>query len=197
MKWQELATHPAVRRSNRILNVAALLLVAMLVSTHGAYAWQAHAAADNWADRVFIIERDWHFKLLYPLGGGAIGFSLPPLSVAYVNAEAVAHLGTDLQGVRRHEAKHLEQADALGLLQYYRLDEWKREGIAEYARGGPTVDLCAPSPDANPNRLAYRAYYVAVRYLIEVKGLTESEIYAFDQYPLEDAELWLTEEVCS
>ena len=194
--------HPGFRKVNRVLNVAGLIFVAMLVSTHAAFAWKAHGASEHWEERIFVIDEAWQFRFLYPLGGQAIGFTLPPLSVGYVNRAAIEVLGTDIEGVRRHEAKHLEQADQLGLARYYGLETWKREGIAEYIRGGPTISVCAPSVDENPNRLAYRSYYVVVKYLIEELGLSEEDIYALDgakldSYPLEAAEEWLNETECS
>jgi len=118
----------------------------------------------------FIIERDWQFKLLHPLNN-RIGFALPFVSVAYVNREAIERLGTSIEGVRRHEGKHLEQVDYLGRLQYHRLEKWRREGMAEYVRGAPTISVYFPNPDEDANRLSYREFYVVTRYLIAQEGL--------------------------
>ncbi len=193
MTYKNLIKHPIAKLANRLLNVALILLIA----THGLYAWRAHTTAETWEDRVFVIERSWQFYLLNPMIGSGIGFALPYLSVAYINQEAIERLGTDVEGVRRHEAKHLEQESKLGLLSFWQLDEWKREGMAEYVRGKPTIRLCSPDPDENPNRLAYREFYVVTRYLIEEKGLTETEIYAFEEYPLKEAEEWLQNMHCN
>ena len=193
MTHKNLLKHPVIKNIGRIINVAALILLA----THGMYAWQAHTTAQNWEERVFIIERTWQFRLLNPAIGNAIGFTLPYLSIGYVNREAIERLGVDIEPVRRHEAKHLQQANQLGLLQFWRLDEWKREGMAEYVRGEPTVSLCSPNPEEDPNRLAYREFYIVTRYLIEKKGLTEEDLYEFEGYPLEEAEKWLVRTHCS
>lgn len=71
------------------------------------------------------------------------------MSVAYINREAIERLGTSIEGMRGHEGLHLQQIDQLGWRQYHRLDECKREGMAEYVRGAPTISICSPNPDAN------------------------------------------------
>ena len=129
MTYIAFKVHPAIRIARRMIDVAVIIFIA----THGIYACYAHTTAKTWKVRVFIIERDWQFKLLNPLNDG-IGFALPFVPVAYVNREAIERLGTSIEGGRRHEGKHLEQVDYLGWLQYHRLDEWKREGMAEYVR---------------------------------------------------------------
>jgi hypothetical protein len=191
MTFAAFKAHPAVRVARRIVDVAVIIFIA----THGIYACYAHATADTWEERVFIIERDWQFKLLNPLNDG-IGFALPFVSVAYVSREAIDRLGTSIEGVRRHEGKHLQQVDHLGWLQYHRLDEWKREGMAEYVRGAPTISVCSPNPDEDANRLSYREFYVVTRYLIEQEGLTETELYEYEEYPLVQAEKWLSKMHC-
>ena len=118
------------------------------------------------------------------------------MSVAYVNREAIERLGTSIEGVRRHEGKHLEQVDYLGRLQYHRLEKWRREGMAEYVRGAPTISVYFPNPDEDANRLSYREFYVVTRYLIEQEGLTEADIYEYEEYPLKQAEKWLSKTHC-
>lgn len=182
---------------SRFLNGAAIALIILIVAAHTPFVWRASTNAQTWEDRVFVIERQWHYQLLNPLARGAIGFTIPLLSIGYVSQAAADKVGTDVIGVQRHEAKHLEQVNELGLLQYYQLARWKREGVAEYVRGKPTIGICAPDEDENANRVAYRQFYVTVRYLVEVKNLSESEIYQYEGYPLAQAEAWLAQTACA
>jgi len=88
MTYTAFKAHPAARVARRIVDVAVIIFIA----AHGSYACYAHTTADTWEERVFIIERDWQFKLLNPLNDG-IGFALPFVSVAYVSREAIDRLG--------------------------------------------------------------------------------------------------------
>lgn len=197
MQWKKLTNHPFAESLNRLVNRIGLIILGVLIMLHGAFVWRAYTTAETWEDRTFAIEHEWHYRLLNPLMGEALGFSVPTLGVAYVNQAGAERAGADVDGLRRHEAKHLAQVGQLGLRSYYQLAEWKREGVAEVVRGQPTANLCTPDPNETQNRLAYREYYVVTRYLMEVKGLKESDIYAYEaDYPLDVAEAWLKDTVC-
>ena len=167
-----------------------------IMGLHVFHTWDTRDLAGDYFERVLVIESELYFKTLNPIAGDVLGFSLPAFPVAYVNKHAVERAHTDLEGVRVHEAKHLEQRDRMGLQRFLRTDEWKLEGMAEYARGAPTLDVCAPDQNAKPARHAYREYFVTVSYLIDELGLTEEDVYQYPDYPLEEAEAWLRETRC-
>ena len=197
MNNNSLGSHSALKRAYRWMNISASVLLITLFVTHVVYASYAHATSENWEDHIFVVDSDLHFKALNPLAGNALGYTIPFLSVGYVNREATERLEVDWEDIQRHEAKHVEQIKQFGLLKYYQLETWKREGLAEYVRGEPTLDICNPPEESNPNRLAYREYYIVTRYLIDEKGLSEDEVYAIDTYPIEVAESWVQSTLCN
>lgn len=174
-----------------------MLVFAAIMGLHVFHTFDTRDAAGDYVERVLVIEEEWYFKVLNPMAGDVLGFSLPAFPVAYVSAPAVARAGADLEGVRIHEAKHLEQRDHMGIQNFLRTETWKLEGMAEYARGAPTVDVCNPDPKAKKVRLAYRQYFVVVSYLIDELGLSEDEVYLYPDYPLSDAEAWLATTRCA
>lgn len=186
-----------LNRVIRTISRIALLIALSIVSVHGYNAWQASENAETVEDRIYVLEQEWMYKALNPMSGPALGYSLPIFTIAYINLPAVERAGADLDGVKRHEGKHLQQRIDLGLVEFIKMDKWKLEGIAEYERGAPTIDICDPDPGSHHLRLAYREYYVVVRYLIEENGFDEEDIYALEDYPLEEAEAWLSQTVCT
>ncbi|WP_299583578.1 hypothetical protein [uncultured Microbulbifer sp.] len=162
---------------------------------HGAFSAHAFAFSQKTEDRVYVINSPLTYKLLNPISGGSLGFTLPFVGVAYVNGAAVKEADTSMAGVIEHEAKHIEQFWELGV-QHFQIDEWKLEGVAEYARGGSTISLCASGLDESKARQRYRDYHVVVKYLIEADGLDENEIYRYQEYPLREATDWINTEIC-
>ncbi|MFT6906095.1 MAG: hypothetical protein ACJAS1_002759 [Oleiphilaceae bacterium] len=151
--------------------------------------------SDTYVDRVFVIEHDWQFRILYPISTTPLGVTPPFLGVAYANKSAIDAAGVTVEEIAAHEAKHIQQFWELGL-EYFGTETWKLEGVAEYVRGKPTADLCQPKEGEDTNRLNYRDYFIAVTYLIEKEGLTEKEIYETSQYPIELATSWVLNNQC-
>ena len=185
--------HWVIRTISRLLMVFFLGIMGL----HVFHTWETREDAGDYVERVLVIQSEWYFKALNPIAGDVLGFSLPAFPVAYVSGPAVERAGADIQGVRVHEAKHLEQRDEMGIQIFLRTAEWKLEGMAEYARGAPTVDVCNPDPNARKVRLAYREFFVVVSYLIEGQGLTEDEVYLYPDFPLAEAEAWLEATRCA
>ncbi len=114
-----------------------------------------------------------------------------------MSKQAIVNTEADVIDIITHEAKYLQQVHDLGLINYLQQDDWKIEGIAEYARGKPTLKICGTNEKATENRLKYRENFVVTIYLIKEKGLTEKEIYNFSGYPAEEAERWIQKDECT
>jgi hypothetical protein len=166
-----------------------------ILSIHFSFAAYAHTFSESYTDRVFVIEHDWQFSILYPISTTQLGFTPPFLGVAYVNKSAIDEAGVTIEEVIAHEAKHIEQFWELGF-SHFGVETWKLEGVAEYVRGKPTADLCQPKEDESINRLNYRDYFIVVTYLIEKQGLTEEQIYETSEYPIETAKEWVLNNRC-
>lgn len=167
-----------------------------ILGLHGYNTYETREHEGDYLKRVLVIDQAWYFKVLNPLAGDVLGFTLPAFPVAYVSRPAVERAHVDIEGVRVHEAKHLEQRDHLGIKTFLQTESWKLEGMAEYARGATTLDLCHPDPDAKPVRQKYRDYFITVSWLIEEKGLSEDEVYQYPNYPLFQATTWMMETRC-
>ncbi|WP_444909892.1 hypothetical protein [Microbulbifer sp. TRSA005] len=162
---------------------------------HGAFSAHAFTFSQDTEDKVYVIKNPWFFKLLNPISGDSLGFTLPFIGVAYINETAVKNAKTSIDGVIKHEAKHIEQYWELGI-QHFQVDTWKLEGVAEYARGESTIPLCASALTESKEQQRYRDYHIVVKYLIENKGLGEGGIYRYQGYPLSEADDWVSTEVC-
>ncbi|QFT53772.1 hypothetical protein [Microbulbifer sp. THAF38] len=162
---------------------------------HGTFSAHAFVFSQNVRDRVYVIEAPLVYKVLNPVAGDSLGFTLPFVGVAYINKQAVQDADTPLPGVISHEAKHIEQFWQLGI-HHFGIEKWKLEGMAEYVRGDSTISLCASGVEGLHDRIKYRDYHIAVKYLIEVEGLSEDQIYNYSDYPLGVASDWINAEIC-
>lgn len=160
------------------------------------FSLHAFAFSENVEDKVYVIDKTWQYLVLNPLGGDSLGFTPPFIGVAFVNKEAVDDAKTSLEGIIKHESKHIEQFWALGF-KHFQTDEWKLEGVADYVRGEPTANLCEPIIDETKTRLKYRDFFILAKYLIESQGLSENQIYSFDEYPLDAATEWVLATECN
>lgn len=182
---------------NKLLNATALIIVLIWSPVYGYYSVKAAAINKQGLQRVFVIENNFHYKFINPFIGDALGFSPFALTIAFVSKENIENSEVELEGVIRHEAKHIEQKQTLGFFEYLFMDEWKIEGIAEYARGSSTIPLCDFDSTDLSIRKNYREYHLVAKYLIEHIGLSESDIYSFEQYPIQEASDWVLLEICS
>jgi hypothetical protein len=187
-KWKELTP---IKKIMRIFDC----IVLGILSIHLSFATYALIFSNTYVDRVFVIEHDWQFRILYPISTTQLGVTPPFLGVAYANKSAIEAAGVTVEEIAAHEAKHIQQFWELGL-EHFGTETWKLEGVAEYVRGKPTADLCQPKEGEDINRLNYRDYFIAVTYLIEKEGLTEKEIYETSQYPIELATSWVLNNRC-
>ena len=180
--------------AKKIFLVVDCLIIGIL-SIHFGFAAYAQIFSESYTDRVFVIEHNWQFKILYPIATTQLGFTPPFLGVAYVNKRAVDEAGVTVEEISAHEAKHIQQFWDLGF-RHFGVETWKLEGVADYVRGKPTADLCQPKEDESINRLKYRDYFIAVTYLLEKEGLSEKEIYETNEYPIENATQWVLNNRC-
>ena len=186
--WEQLTL------TKKILRIFDRLVIGVL-SIHLGFAAYAQAFSESYMDRVFVIEHGWQFRILYPIATTQLGFTPPFLGVAYVSKSAIDAAGVTIEEVSAHEAKHIQQFWELGF-NHFGVETWKLEGVAEYARGKPTADLCQPRENESVIRLNYRDYFIAVTYLIEKEGLSEKEIYEASEYPIETAKRWVLNNRC-
>ena len=187
-KWEELTS---TKKIIRIFDCIAL----GILSIHLGFSAYAYAFSDTYTDRVFVIEHDWLYRVLYPMSSTELAFTPPFIGVAYANKGAIDKAGVTVEEIAVHEAKHIQQFWELGF-KHFGTETWKLEGVAEYVRGKPTADLCQPKEGEDINRLNYRDYFMAVTYLIEKEGLSEKEVYETSQYPIETATNWVLNNRC-
>ncbi|TLU61991.1 hypothetical protein FE810_13115 [Thalassotalea litorea] len=189
-KWNQLST---AKKAFRIIDIVAIFYLVVL----GSFVVRAEVTAKTNTERLFLINSPLLFKVLNPTSGNALGATLPFVNIGFLNRSKIDELNENIDNIRRHEAKHLEQFQTLGPIKAFQLENWKSEGIAEYARGSSTIDICATTPVGTEAQLDYREYHTVVKYLIESEKLTEEDIYALDSYPLKFAQKWVAEKHCT
>ena len=188
-KWNQLTK---VKKAIRVMDMLAIVYMLVLFS----FTVRAEVTATSNSERLFIINSPVLFKVLNPFSGEALATALPFMNIGFLNATKIDEVNESIENIKNHEVKHLEQYQILGPIKVFQLADWKVEGIAEYARGKSTVDICATAPLGTKEQLEYRKYHIVAKYLIESEELTETEIYGLDTYPLEIAEKWVREQHC-
>ncbi|WP_371189262.1 hypothetical protein [Thalassotalea maritima] len=188
-KWDQLST---VKKGFRILDIVAIVYLLVL----GSFVVRAEVTTKTDTERLFLINSPLLFKVLNPSSPNALGAALPVVNIGFLNVSKINDMNQDIELIKKHEAKHLEQYQSLGMVKAFQLDNWKLEGIAEYARGSSTIDICSTEPVGTKAQLDYREYHTVVKYLIESEKLTEKEIYELDSYPVELANKWIQGQYC-
>lgn len=148
--------------------------------------------------KIFLTGGHGLYKFLSMYVGGksfAKGFALMPAENVFVNRadvsrdlvfrDTAADDRRELSGVLTHEVAHFLTRRKIGYWKNARAPSWKLEGYAEYVAGGSLLGReegarrWKESP-ADDTRYRYFKYYMLVRHLVEVRGLSVEELFGRD-----------------
>jgi hypothetical protein len=145
-------------------------------------------------ERVFVCNAPWLFRLFSPRSPSAFAVSVPVTDNVFVAAvefpaDVVTRSGPgfnrrSFSSVVAHEITHGLIRHRLGLLRGIRLPEWVAEGYCDYVAKESSfpeafgLQLFAAGQSHPSMSYRYFAYRQMVRYLVEQKHLTFSEMVA-------------------
>lgn len=131
---------------------------------------------------VFLCHDAARFAFFAPFNRRGLGIT-NSFGVSFVRAGTKRSLASLIA----HERTHAMLAHRYGVLARAWMEEWKLEGICEYVAGDISFDiklgkslLRAGQSDAS-NAFRYFTYWLAVRHMVEVKGLTLQQVIASKQ----------------
>jgi hypothetical protein len=146
--------------------------------------------------RVYICNRRWRFVLFantrYKVGGiaySSLSDNIFLRTVHFQTNRLVGHSGQEAAPPRTlsyfiaHEIMHVVVERKLGIVNYWRLPEWKNEGYADLIAKGSDFDygqareqLRNGARELDPSRSGlYLRYHLLVAYLLEHKGISVDE----------------------
>ncbi len=153
---------------------------------------QSELAVPGRAEKIFVCDSPWLFRLFSPTSASAFAYSVPITDHVFIasadfrqdvaRSSAPEHNTRSLSGVIAHEITHGLIRHRLGWWRGVRLPMWVAEGYCDYvARDGsfPAAEgrrlLAEDRIDPTPSFRYYR-YRQMVRWLIEVKHLSFEQV---------------------